>query len=114
MRAPRVRWREGRPPAAARTARASDATRSRAEQLGMRLQVLPGGLRVVGWQRSANDRVFQRRLDALDPRSGGTAGAPHQFLAGERRADGRDRMGIDAPDACLEIVDLLDVGVMAG
>jgi len=48
-----------RPPAVARMATASGARRSRGEQLGVRLQVLPGGLR-ISRQRSVDDRVFER------------------------------------------------------
>src|SRR5207248_4129915 len=112
MPARRARWRAGRPEAAARTATASGVRLSRGEQLGVRLQVLPGGLRVRR-QRSADDGVFQRRLDPLDPGSGGTARARHQLLAREWRADGGDGVRVQAPDAPLEVVDLLDVGIMA-
>src|SRR5207245_4045092 len=102
MPARHARWRAWRPEAAARTATASGAARSRAEQLGVRLQVLPGGLRVRR-QRSVDDRVFERRLDPLDPGPGGPAGARHQILASERRANGGDRIGVESPDARLEV-----------
>src|SRR5207237_2098887 len=113
MPARHARWRAWRPEAVARTATASDARRSRGEQLGVRLQVLPGGLR-VSRQRSVDDGVFQRRLDPLDPGPGRSARARHQILAGERRADGSDRTRVEAPDARLEVVALLDVRIVAG
>src|SRR5438876_843643 len=113
MAARHARWRAWRPGAAARTATASGARRSRGEQLGVRLQVLPGGLR-ISRQRSVDDGVFQRQLDPLNPGSGGPTGTGHQVLAAERGADGSDRIRVEAPNARLEVVDLLDIRVVAG
>ena len=62
---------------------ASGGSSSRRKQVGVRLEIAPGRVR-IGLQDAIDDRLFQRRLDAFDPGPGWTPGAGHQILAAER------------------------------
>src|SRR6266851_9951182 len=111
IRVPGTRWRRGSRPALPRKRSGQPRWTLVFEQLGMRVEVIPRGLRVRR-ERAIDDRLFERRLDALDPRPGWTSEAFHQLLTGERRADGGDGAGVEPPDPRLEVVDFLDVRVM--
>src|SRR5436305_3787625 len=94
-------------------ARASDESRLWLEQLRVCVQVTPGSLRIRR-QCSINDRLFERQLHTLDPGPGWPAGAGHKLITGQRRPNRGDRLRVEPADPLLEVVDLLDVGVVAG